>query len=571
MRNVFVLRVMAALAAFLLAGCSLTPRVAETLDYSVTVIAQADDAARVLISMQFTGTSEGQTMIVLPASWGGEEALWTGLTDPQIIGGGGQVQDTDEPSVWRVTHLPGERLTLQYEIVQDWSGVPVATHGNSYRPVLQPDYVHLIGKTIFAEPDIPTSPDLSVSINTPADWVLTSDLEHGVVDTEALMGSIIVAGDFRVERRQIDEAELRVAVRGDWEFSDAEFTDTVLRVLEANHAYWGDPGEDFLVTVLPLQAEPDWQSLGGTTLGDAFAFFGTVNMDPATLVQMLTHEHAHTWNSARLGGLEDGLEEASGYWFSEGFTDFLTQRVGVSAGLWSADASIARWNEVLAELAGSPISNQPNSAIRENFWTDQNYQRLPYIRGMVFAAHADSRIRAETNNRHTLDTVLLAMKSVADDLETAPSAFVGETLRVTGVDLEADYQRYILSGETIILDVAAFGACGRVASIEQPVFGYGMTASNNDNGQLQIESVDPDGPAARAGFQAGMTIVERLEGQHGDAGVDMVFRVSMDGETRDLRYRPATGETLAMQQILSADGDLQTERCANFLSGRPAH
>jgi predicted metalloprotease with PDZ domain len=570
MSRIFVLLPVAAHILFSTAAWSVDQGASDELSYSVSIVEQSEGPAQVFISMQFTGAPQDQTMIVLPSAWGGEESLWTGLAHPDIIAGDAVVTETDDPGIWRVTHQPNERITLRYEVVQDWAGVPVATHGNSYRPVLQPDYVHLIGKTIFAEPDISTAGDFSVSINAPTDWVLISDLEHGVPSADALMGSIIVAGDFRVERRQIDDAVLRVAVRGEWEFSDAEFADTVQRVVEANHAYWGDPGEAFVVTVLPLEAEPDWQSLGGTTLGDAFAFFGTVNMDPASLVQLLTHEHAHTWNSARLGGLEAGLEEASGYWFSEGFTDFITQRVGVGAGLWTAQASIVRWNEVLAELARSPVSNQPNTAIREHFWTDQNYQRLPYIRGMVFAAHAESRLREETDGRYNLDDVFRAMKIVSGERNSAALAFVASTLQVTGVDLEADYQRFILAGETIVLDPDAFGACGPVTTIDVPVFGYGMAAHTNEDGRLQIEAVDPDGPAARAGFREGMIIVERLEGQHGDASVDMVFRVTLDGESQDLRYRPATGETVTMQQIAPSVDDWPAEACANLLGGQTA-
>ena len=315
----------------------------------------------------------------------------------------------------------------------------MATGRNSYRPVIQPEYVHLIGDTIFAIPENFNESTVSIKIKTPETWVFASDLEAEGLNVDALRSSVMVAGDFRIESRPVDNAVLRVALRGDWDFTDAHFADMVQRVVQANHTYWGDPGEDFLVTVLPLEADPGSQSMGGTSRTDAFAFFATANLDENTAIQILTHEHAHTWNPRRLGGGYDEDEEAAGYWFSEGFTDFLTQRIGVSAGLWTATDSLSRWNEVLSEYALSPENTASNSKIRDGFWDNRDLNRLPYIRGMLFAAHAEYRIRSGSEGRINLNDVMKAMRRNNNEIDAAPGSFVDQTLATTGIDLTLDY------------------------------------------------------------------------------------------------------------------------------------
>ena len=392
----------------------------ERIDYSLTIAAQSDAAAQVQVTLSFIGEDDGDTIINLPDSWGGEERLFNSLSELTIVGQSTSLEQGENPAQ-RIVHHPSKaRLSLSYRVVQDWPGVPVASGRNPFRPIIQAHYVHMFGRTIFAFPDVPRDSPVNVKIYAPESWTVASDLEHGDLDIDALYESILVAGDFRIQKRQIDDAELRIAVRGDWNFSDVGFADTVQRVIQANYNYWDDPSESFLVTLLPLKTENNFQSMGGTGLGDAFAFFASIYVDQIMLIQLLTHEHLHTWNPRRLGGSYEGKIEKRGYWFSEGFNDFLTQRVGVAADLWTARDSIDRWNEVLAEYASSPVVEAPNSNIVEGFWSDRNYQRLPYLRGMLFAAFADHRIRTETEGRMQLDDVLYAMNALGDELESAP-------------------------------------------------------------------------------------------------------------------------------------------------------
>lgn len=536
--------------------------------YDVAITQSGEAAAEVRVSVRFRGDSDGETNLYLPNAWGGETELWTGLTDLTVASGNAELLETDTPAQRLLRHAPGAPLELNYTIIQDWDGVPTAGQGNDYRPVVNSDYVHLLGDTWVVDVATDQADHITVTASAPDDWALATDLTHQTRhDPQTLHGSVLVAGDFRIETRQVENVELRIALRGAFDFSDSDLTDMVEAAMHANHAYWGAGGQPYFVTILPLEAPPDRMSVGGTGLGDAFAFFATPNAEANFLFDTLTHEHNHSWVPGQLGAGYSGMGEPAGYWFSEGFTEFVTYRAGVLGGLWDAASGVERWNSALAELAQSPHVAAPNSVITEAFWTDQAAQRLPYRRGLAFGMLADHAIRTQTNGRQDLDDVLFHMRDTFNGTDIGAEIFVGEILEQTGVDLSDAYQAHILDGEPITLPADTFGACGELVTLDQPVYDYGMSLASNETGQTVIAEVDPNGPAAPAGFEAGMIILERLEGAPGDPTRDSVLRVEQEGEQMDLRYRATNGETYTLQQIIPVEGDLDSNGCAAVLAG----
>lgn len=541
-----------------------------SLDYTLT-IANAGGATTLTLTLEFAGDADGETGIILPDNWGGQDQLWQTIGAISVTAAAGEtrLETGEDRARIDVHHAPGAALHLSYTLTPDHTGEPQAEAGDYYRPYVEPGWVHLIGHTVFAYPDSDTEYDVSATINTPEGWAFASDLTQDALDINALLTSITVAGDYRILETDMDGAPARLAIRGNHSFSDDAMMASITDVLAANTAYWGAGSEPFLVTVLPLEAGPGHMSVGGTNLGDAFAFFTTDNADTDILLRILTHEHVHTWIPGRVGGAITGEDEAAGYWFSEGFTDFLTQRAAVRAGLWPAETAIENWNSALMEDFGSPVREAPNDAIRTGFWSDGDLQRLPYHRGMIFAALVDQTIRTQTRGAQDLDDVLADMS--ANPPETpAPLAFADTVARVTGVDISGLIERHILAGDPVTLPADTFGACGVTGLVAEPVFDYGMVGERNAEGRFVIVSVDPDGPAAPAGFEPGMIVVERLEGSVGDATVDSVLRMETPGgEILDLRYRPTNGEMQETPRITIADGDLASNGCAARLAGLP--
>ncbi|XBQ17071.1 MAG: hypothetical protein ABL308_04145 [Oceanicaulis sp.] len=536
------------------------------LDYTIAITASPDAPAAVTMTLQFSGDADGMTELVLPTSWGGEDDLWRGIEDLAVEGGTLAAADPAAPGRRAVSHAPGAPLTVTWRVIQDRDGEPAAEPDDNYRPWVRPGYVHMIGHTALIRPDAPGDTPVSVRFETPEEWALASDLEHEGLTLADVGPSVIAAGDFTVRAIDIDGAQVRVAVRGQMDADlIAAATEAAVR---SNLLYFDDRAEPYLVTGLPVAAAPGMSSFGGTNLDDAFALFGTANTPPDILQRILVHEHAHTWLPLRLGGLPQGANEPYGYWFSEGFTDFVTTRAGLLGGAWDAAAAIGHWNEFLAEYMSSPVRTAPNAAIAEGFWTDFDLQRLPYLRGKLFAALVEHRVRQATNGGMDLDDVLAAMYQNPAE-PSAPEGFVAAVRTATGVDVADLYQRHIVQGETIVLHPDTFGACGVVETGLEPVFVYGMTlAPREDGGEgFLIAEVDPEGPAAGV-FEPGMILLERVAGAVGDATQPSAFRILDGQEEVVLSYLPTTGETAPVQRLTPADGAASDPVCFAILAGR---
>lgn len=544
--------------------------------YDVTIRSNGNgEPATVQISAVIPGDADGQTVLVLPDSWGGEDELWRAIADLSVSGGVLEATDRDAPARRTVRHQPGAALNVTWRVVQDREGEPTAASDDNYRPWVRPDYVHLLGQTIFVTPQDAPAGLVQVTFQTPQGWALASDLEGGADSFADLRQSVIAAGDFRIAT--LDIAGERVAVRGD--LDDALIIAATEAAARGNLIYWEEElmdwadsyfaqaGSPYLVTALPLIAEPGRSSFGGTNLYDAFALFGTTDTPPDILQRILVHEHAHSWIPSRVGGLPDGEDEAAGYWFSEGFTDFVTTRAGLLGGAWNIEEAISQWNGFLDEYMSSPRRAAPNTAIRDGFWTDFHLQRLPYLRGNLFAARIDHEIRTVTEGRYDLDDVLYAMRA-DPPAPSAPEAFVDQVLAVTGVDIAELHQRYIVQGETLIMPAGTFGACGTVETGVAPVFVYGMTLTENPEGSgFVIETVDPDGPAAGV-FEPGMILLERVAGAVGDATRESAFRVRHDGAEKVLSYLPTSGEMAEYQRLVTAAGAGDDMDCFAALAGK---
>ena len=537
------------------------------VDYTIT-ISETDAGSHVAMRLDFDGEADGETVLHLPSEWGGQGELWNGVQELAVSGGEMHAGETPDQIV--LTHAPEAHLSVTYSIVQDRPGDPGAESGDYYRPFVQPDYVHLIGNTVFAFPEREADTPVSVNISAPDGWALASDLEHGSIQRDDLMTSVLVAGDFRMSEIEIDGAPLRLAMRGNIGVEDDALMASLRAVIAANDAYWATPSEPYLVTVLPLTAPEGWMSVGGTNLGDAFAFFSTANATPDVLTQILMHEYVHSWNPRLLGGGLEGEREPTGYWFSEGFTDFVTQRAAVRAGVWPAEQAIASWHETFDEYRDNPVRDAANEAIIDGFWTDGNFQRLPYLRGMMFAALVDNRIRTSTSGAFDLDDALLAMRTNTPDRPVSEH-FTERVRRVTGLDISDLVARHIEAGDPIVLDADTFGACGPIAQLEEPIFVYGMEGARNEAGEFVIQTVDPDGPAAPAGFEPGMVVVERTGGAVGNTEEESVLRMrTPDGEIRELRYWPTDGSTQSVTRIDTSAPGHDATACAARLAGTDA-
>jgi hypothetical protein len=86
------------------------------------------------------------------------------------------------------------------------------------------------------------------------------------------MQSVLVGGPaLKLYRRQLGGAAVRVAMIGGFDFADATFVDTAMKVIRGERAFWGGTEGAFLVAAAPLAAEPGHISVRGEGREGAFA------------------------------------------------------------------------------------------------------------------------------------------------------------------------------------------------------------------------------------------------------------------------------------------------------------
>jgi predicted metalloprotease with PDZ domain len=536
---------------------------AAEVNYALTPLLTEDELTAVQVDLHFEGSAEGETHLELPDSWGGQQELWRELEDLQVVSGA-EISDGKGPADRLLRHAPKSPIHLRYRVVQKWKeGPPSASDGNPYRPIIQPGYFHLIGNAALIVPEIDQAVSARMRVkDLPQGWRFASDLEHAGLTLGQVNASISVGGDYRI--LSDDPGGMRVAIRGDWKFADAEFLAGVATITRGHRRFWNDPDAPFLVTVTYLSTpDPGWTSLGGTGLDDAFAFFATPNAQVKTISRLLAHEGLHTWIPLRIGGMPD-TDEAADYWLSEGFTDFYAARLLVNDGAWGPQQFADDLNETLAAYAISPAREYPNARVTTDFWKDQSVQKLPYQRGRLLATIWDARLRAAGTG--DFDDIVHAMRQRAKAGSTLTS--VGLFREVTqAMDLDAgdDLRQHIEAGVPIMLQADVLAPCGEILTRQVPNFHRGFDIEATTAQQNVVSGTDPDSPAYAAGMRDGMTLIRRASGEIGNAKVEIDY-VVMDGDQqRNIRYLPrAKGEhsvqALRIDPELDAAGMAQCKR-----------
>lgn len=556
MRSIFQ-TIAAAGALLFCVGAAAPPRI----DYTLTPVMQDGALRAVQVNLRFRGEPDGESDLRLPDGWGGQNELWTGIERLEIISGASAIRNGEAANQRIVTHRPNARIHLRYRVIQDWEGVPRAEIGNIYRPTIQQTYFHLIGNAFMVTPD---AADAGTRVrfrvrNLPRGWAYASDFEHPDLRLDEVWSSVVVAGDFRILRDA--RSNVRVAIRGAWQFSDAEFLSQAANILSSERAFWGDAAAPYLVTVLHLDGPEGWISIGGTGLDDAFAFFATPNAEAGPIARTLAHESFHTWISPQVGGLPED-DQALQYWLSEGFTEFYTARLMVRGGQWTAEQYAADLNEALLAYAQSPVRTATNAQVLANFWSDRDTQRLPYQRGRFLAMAWEARLRAAG---HSMDDVVHDMRTRARSGQQYAVENFLTSVAGFGLNPTADIEANISQGTAILLPEDLLAPCGPIVMYEAPVFHRGFDIRATQANSNVIAGVDPNLPAYAAGLRNGMVLIRRDGGEIGNSELEIGYVVRDDDTERTFRYMPRGADTFTVQRLHLAE-NLEGDRLAQCLS-----
>lgn len=409
------------------------------------------------------------------------------------------------PHTWRVTGPPGHRVTLTYTVF--------ASHppgfGDRFRTIVTEHLVHLVGSVALMWPaDLGTGErfirfawdGLEAAHLQPA-TSFGSGRSIDVHDTfERFRESVFVASDaLRRTTRQVGGGTLELAVTGAWGFTDDELADYIARVMTVERAFFEDPGPPyFFVNVLPLDGGAG--SYGGTGYTHSF----DLDLSPgfaldARLRSVIAHEQLHSWNGHII--TPEAFETLT-YWFTEGFTDFYTARLGYRAGLITLDDYVRAIDDALASYLRSPARDAPNPRTT-GFWDDPFLRKLPYERGHVVALVADREIRRATGGKLSLDDVMRALVETGRKGATITSARVLAMLEgLTSSTVGAQLRATVLDGAVLMPSPALFEPCLTGTRAKVWTFELGFDFPTSRAGKL-VTGVVPGSAAARAGLRDG--------------------------------------------------------------------
>lgn len=529
-------------------------------DLSYTLAYEPGELPALSVGLSFKGEDDGFSTISLPEQWGGIDEPATDITSIAAITDAGEpvAITRSGPRTWTIAHAPGQRVRCEYRIApgtrEPW------TRGNDYRTVVAPDMVHIIGSLALAYPDHMRTPEpreiaLDIAKLAQPGWnVVTSygpGPERRVVRMpgEKFLHAAFIAGNGRLIERQIGKNRIGVYIHFEaWSFDDHSFADLCQTIVHAERDFFADHTDPwFLVSLVPQgMSAPGGYSMGGTGLTNAFALFCTRNMslEPGTdqlrrVQRLLAHEYMHTWIGGKIAISDD--PEPLGYWFSEGFTDFLARRVLHSTGMWSDAEYAADLSVSLGRYDANPARAANNTTIAAKFWTDPSIRDLPYQRGDLLALAIDERIRAgHADNENGRNVEHLVRDLLTRSIENGDTVTTDKMLALVESYTDAEFASGIrvcieqggdlpLPGRTTI---PALELTSRQMRSADP--GFDMEAARMSK---VITGVVPGSGAAEAGLTDGMKLGTFSMNTGPDGPPKAIAIIKSDsGEDRTIEY-----------------------------------
>jgi predicted metalloprotease with PDZ domain len=530
---------------------TLTITPAEAVHYTLELL--DPDAPLVAIHVEVVGDADGTSEFMLAEGWAGVTETGRDLELVEARGATDLLASERVNSfTWRVRHAPNEPLALVFELARTQHRES-PTPPEYYLPILEPGLLHALGAQALPAPThLDGGRERPITLAwtgfAAAGWRTLSSFGEGEGPLEttraldAFRHALFLAGDLRLERRELHGHPLWISIAGEWNFSDDDFRDLTARIVLAGREFFADFEQPYyLVSLIQVGSAENTGSLGGTGLTDSFALFLTresgLKGSPGRggVDWLLAHELFHAWNGNTIT-LEE--PEELGYWFSEGFTDFYARRLLQRNGLLDERGFVDAWNEKLTLAAANPERHAAGERVRADFWKSRAVGEVPYQRGDLIALFVDHAIQARSGGRQSLDDLMRALvrRSRAGEAPFTSAELADAIGAAAGPEVGATVLRWALQGDEPSLPPDALGAAYELVPTEVATFdtGFDHEASLTTG---TVAGVRPGGCAERAGLRDGMQL--RSWSVHfGAVQQPIEIAVREGGEVRKLSYLP---------------------------------
>jgi len=170
--------------------------------------------------------------------------------------------------------------------------------------------------------------------------------------------------------------------------------------------------------------------------------------------ETLVHELVHHWAVGLQGS------QSANTWFAEGLATHYSRLLTMRAGLDSVGAYGRSLNATARSYYTSAARNLSADSIGRLGFSDEIARRMPYLRGALYFADLDARIRVASAGRRTLDDVLIPLfQRIRGGESVGPSGWLELITQELGASARAQFEAVILRGETIVPASDGFGPC----------------------------------------------------------------------------------------------------------------
>ncbi len=239
-------------------------------------------------------------------------------------------------------------------------------------------------------------------------------------------------------------------------------------------------------------------------------------LDSPYFRHLICHELFHTW----LGGVLREAEPERTVWFKEGFTDYLSLWHGAACGVLPREWFATRMLEIERDAAESAFGSTPFIGADEP-WRDGDGPRetMAYKGGAVLALTLDAELR-----RHGHGGLAVVLREMIAEGEMRYS---DETIlvRLRGMGLADFASRFVTGAEAPTVRDALLSLGYEWCEFPAELAYVGLRTEDGE-GFGRVVEIDPDGPAAAAGFRQGDVIGGLAPARTDDARVAGTFSTS---------------------------------------------
>jgi predicted metalloprotease with PDZ domain len=425
---------------------------------------------------------------------------------------------------WQVTTQGHSTLTIQYKIFANELTVRTnhldITHGY-FNPAAM----------FFRVPEYEET-EIAVTILSPQSWHVSTPLAATSQPNTFLAATFdeLVDSPFEIGTHTLYDFEVlgkphQIAIWGEGRYNIERILADTTKIIETEAAIFGGLPYDRYLFLLHLSAN----SFGGLEHKSSctliYSRLGLCSEETyQKYMSLVAHEFFHLWNVKRIRpkGLEvfdyDQENYTDSLWLSEGSTSFYDLIIPMRAGIYDTKCYLSKVSESITQFqTTSGRKVQPLSESSFDAWiklyrpdaNSRNSQMSYYLKGELVSFLLDLTIRAQHQNRRSLDDV---MRQLWQQFGVPEVGFTREQLKVifesvAGIDLTPFWTHYIDGLAELPFDecLAPFGLMLK-AEVTHPAPYLGLVVKA-EHGSAIVKFVEADSPAERVGIEPGDELV----------------------------------------------------------------